>query len=173
MVDSPGSASSPVGTDDYVAIQRLVHRYADAVVHRDVTQWGSCWAPDAEWDLGGGRRVSGVEAIVEMWTTAMARMEAVVQTVDNGDAWYASAGDNDAAAGRWYITESFRRASTESGPGQSGILRAHYDDTYARDGRGWRFRSRVLKVHYSGAPDLSAPFLNTADALRAARAGDA
>ena len=171
MVNYQPPTSSPVSTDDYIAIQRLVHRYADAVVHRDAEQWGSCWAPDAEWDLGGGRKVSGIAAIVELWTTAMAGMEAVVQTVDNGDAWYTSVGSSHAAAGRWYITETYLRAGRDGAPATPGVLRAHYEDTYTRDGGGWRFRNRALRPHYNGPPDLTAPFQNTEQRLRDARAG--
>lgn len=152
-----------MGTDDYVAIQRLVHRYADAVVHRDPDQWGSCWAIDAEWDLGGGRKVIGHDAIVELWRSAMGTMQAVVQTVENGDAWYTDEAGEDAAAGRWYITETFRRAN-----GEPGILRAHYADAYVRSTSGWLFANRELRVHYIGPPDMSAPFLNTATALSSA-----
>ncbi len=149
----------PVGTDDFVAVQRLVHRYADAVVQRDALQWGSCWAEDATWDLGGGRKVAGNGAIVELWNNAMAGMDAVVQTVDNGDVWFAPevAG---AACGRWYITETFRRVT-----GEPGLLRAHYDDDYVRGDGRWLFSNRALRVHYIGPPDLSASFTNTAQRL--------
>jgi ketosteroid isomerase-like protein len=155
--------SRPAGVDVFVAVQRLVHRYADAVVHRDADQWGSCWAPDAEWELVPGRKVAGAEAIVALWRSAMAGMAAVVQTVDNGDAWHDSAAD-DTASGRWYITETFRRAD-----GESGVLRAHYDDAYVCRGGRWLFSNRLLRVHYVGPPDLSAPFHNTAEQLAGLR----
>ena len=35
-------------------------------------QWGSCWAPDAVWDLGRGRLVEGREAILQLWYGAVA-----------------------------------------------------------------------------------------------------
>jgi ketosteroid isomerase-like protein len=149
---------TPVDTGDHIAIQRLVHRYADAVVHRDGEQWGSCWADDAVWDLGRGRLVEGKPAIVELWYSAMAGMAAVVQTVQNGEAWVGE--DADRAIGRWYISERFRRAD-----GRPGILLAHYDDAYVRvDGR-WRFARRFLQPHYHGAPDLSDEFTNSRDGL--------
>ena len=75
-----------ITADEFVGIQRLVHRYADAVVHRDPDRWAATWADDAVWDLGRGRRVEGRTAIVDLWRSAMAGMHAVVQTVDNGDA---------------------------------------------------------------------------------------
>jgi hypothetical protein len=63
MSDTPTpaeqSGGTPVATDDFLAIQRLVHRYVDAVVHRDGVRWGDTWADDATWDLGRGRLVEG------------------------------------------------------------------------------------------------------------------
>jgi ketosteroid isomerase-like protein len=163
---------------DHIAVQRLVHQYADAVVHRDAAQWGRCWAEDAQWDLGRGRHVVGRPAIVQLWQTAMAGMAAVVQNVLNGDAWLAAdsgdgsassaeGGDGQRAHGRWYINERFRRAN-----GAAGILLAHYDDDYVRSADGWLFTNRILRVHYMGAPDLSAEFMNTDEGL-SARAADA
>jgi len=172
MVNYLTGAGSPVSTDDFIAIQRLVHRYAEAVVLRDGEQWGSCWAEDATWELGPGRSVHGRAAIVELWRSAMAGMAAVVQMVHNGDARTdpAASADQDRAVGRWFIDERYRRAD-----GESGILLAHYDDTYVRAADGdsepeWRFSSRFLQKHYQGAADLSGPFHNTAEALTA-RAG--
>lgn len=150
--------------DDVIAIQTLVHRYADAVVHRDATQWGRCWAEDARWDLGRGRLVEGRTAIVDLWLSAMGGFAAVVQTVQNGQAWPVDDSDSTAtrAAGRWYISERFSRAD-----GTRGILLAHYEDAYVRsDSEGWQFSSRSLQPHYMGAPDLSGDFINTADGLR-------
>ena len=151
--------SAVLPADDVVAIQALVHRYADAVVHRDSSQWGRCWADDARWNLGGGRAVEGRPAIVELWLSAMKDFSAVVQTVQNGAAW--PAGDGR-ARGRWYISERYCRAD-----GTRGILLAHYDDEYARRNEGWLFASRALQIHYTGAPDLSGEFASTAQALRA------
>ncbi|MCU0259820.1 MAG: nuclear transport factor 2 family protein [Ilumatobacteraceae bacterium] len=145
---------APIATDDYVEIQRLIHRYADAVVHRDRDQWASCWAPEAVWDLGRGRLVEGREAIVDLWTAAMGGMAAVVQLVHNGEV--VEGGDRDHAAGRWYIDERYLRAD-----GVRGILLAHYDDTYVRHEGRWLFESRFLQTHYGGPGDLSADFLNT------------
>ena len=152
--------STTLAAEDLLAIQRLVHRYADAVVHRDASQWGVCWAEDARWDLGRGRLVEGRAAILDLWTSAMGGFAAVVQTVQNGDA---SAGaDADRATGRWYISERFCRKD-----GTRGILLAHYDDEYVRRADGWQFASRFLQPHYMGPPDLSGEFINTADGLTA------
>ena len=78
-------------------IAELVHLYADAVVHHNGDQWGACWAPDAHWELGKGRRVEGRDAILELWHGAMGTFAAVVQTVLNGT--YELDDDADLAAG--------------------------------------------------------------------------
>jgi len=146
---------------DDLAIREVVHRYADAVVHRNAEQWGSCFADDATWDLGRAKANSRAEA-VDLFVRAMGNMQAVVQVVHNGAA--RGTDDPDRATGRWYIEERYRLAD-----GTPGILAAHYDDEYARGVDGeWRFASRVLTIQYAGPPDLSAPFLNSPDGLRAA-----
>ncbi len=138
------------------AIAALVHRYSDAVVNRDAAQWGSCWAQDARWHLGPGRSVEGRPAIVDLWVKAMGGMAAVVQMVNNGAVHFD--GDGDSATGRWYINEHYVRTN-----GATGLLLAHYDDTYVVEDGEWLFASRTLVPHYQGAPDLSAPFLNRVD----------
>ena len=102
-------------TDD-LAIRRLVHRYADAVVRRDAEAWASCWAEQSAWDLGRGRSVAGKDEITALWRSAMGGMAAVVQMVHNGAS--DATDDRDRATGRWYIDERYRR-----GDGTNGILR--------------------------------------------------
>jgi hypothetical protein len=136
------------------AIADLVHRYADAVVHRDEAQWAATWSDDATWELGRGRRVEGRDAIVALWSGAMDGFKAVVQNVLNGTTEL----DEQAGrgTGRWYIIEHWLGADDSR-----GILLAYYDDTYVRTDSGWCFASRELIVQYAGPPDLSAPFQNS------------
>lgn len=134
-------------------IAELVHKYADAVVHRNGEQWGSCWAEDARWILSADRDVVGREAIVALWNKAMGTFSAVVQNVYGGAVEVAE--DGLSATARWYIGEHFLRAN-----GSPGILLAFYNDTYAYVSGAWLFTSRQLFPQYQGAPDLSAPFLN-------------
>ncbi len=145
--------------DAFVEIQQLVHRYADAVVHRNGAQWTATWAPDAVWDLGGGRLVEGIDAIAKLWYGAMGGFTATVQTVLNGAITLDE--DGTSATGRWYIQEHLIRAD-----GTTGILLAHYDDAYRAVEGEWRFARRFLQPHYAGPQDLSAPFLCSADQLR-------
>ena len=137
-------------------IEDLVHRYSDAVVHRDAQQWASTWAPDGVWDLGGGRRVEGRDAIVEQWHESMARYPVVVQTVLNG----AVELDEDAGtgSGRWYLQEIERRID-----GEALVMAAQYDDTYVRVDGAWRFASRRLSIHYRGPADLTGTFAAEAE----------
>lgn len=146
--------------DDHIGIAHCVHRYADAVIHRDATAWGNTWADDAVWNLGPGREVAGREAIVGLWLKAVAGFSAICQYVTNGEA---HGGERvGTASGRYYIREWFQRAN-----GEVGILIAHYDDTYVRIGDTWKFSSRALTVHYQGPPDLTAEFRSTKAGLEA------
>lgn len=124
-------------------IEDLVHRYSDAVVRRDRGTWASTWDTEATWDLGGGRAGVGRDAIVEMWSGAMARYAAVVQTVLNGTFEVDASGT---AHGRWYVLEIL--GPTEGAP---QMMVGHYDDDYVMTEDGWRFHSRRLTQHYRGA----------------------
>ena len=97
----------------YAQISMLVHRYADAVVHRNGAQWSSTWHQDAVWDLGGGRLVEGLDAIKDLWYSAMKGFEATIQTVLNGGIVVDQSGMK--ASGRWYIQEQVVRANGERG----------------------------------------------------------
>lgn len=133
------------------AIEDLVHRYSDAVVHANREQWAQTWAEDAVWDLGKGRRVEGRDAILEAWISAMTRFDAVVQTVMNGTADLDEA--TGTGTGRWYIHEVMQRSA-----GDRTLMVGHYDDRYVRTGDGWRFAERSLVQHYAGPSDLSGSF---------------
>lgn len=142
--------------NDLDAIRELVHRSADAVCRRDAEGWGATWAPDGTWDLGGGA-VEGRDAVVASWVEAMRSFDAVVQTVLNGFATCTG----DRGTGRWYLQEHLQYAG-----GEPGMLLAAYDDEYARDADGWRFRTRRLTPYYLGPPDLTGRFMNAIDGSR-------
>ncbi|MEO1057713.1 MAG: nuclear transport factor 2 family protein [Actinomycetota bacterium] len=133
-------------------IDDLVHRYADAVVHRDEAVWADTWAADGSWDLAG-TEVTGRAAIVDMWNAAMNGFAAVVQNVTNGT--YELDDRAGTGTGRWFVIEHWARTD-----GGRGMLLAHYDDRYVRVDDQWCFAARRLVMHYAGPPDLSAPFLN-------------
>jgi SnoaL-like domain len=132
-----------------VEIADLVHRYCDAVVRKDKAQWAATWAPDAHWDLGRGRAMDGVDAIVDYWVGAVDGFNAIVQVAHNGQAEV----DGATGTGRWYISEHMQRRD-----GSTGLLLAYYDDTYSVFEGQWRFASRAITMLYRGPGDLSGEF---------------
>lgn len=118
--------------EDQLAIRALNDSYCDAVFRRDSENWGANWADDARWELMG-QTVSGREAIVTMWTGAMAGFSFV--------AFFAQVGalriEGDRAEGRVYTQELLEHADgTQSRPV------GRYDDVYIRTGGRWLFLER-------------------------------
>lgn len=147
------TAPQPVSADDYLAIQRFVGGAADAVTRRDLDKFARCWAEDGVWHIGLHRgSLAGRATILEGMREIMGDIEAIVQTVENGDAWYAD-GDTSVAHSRFYITELVRRRT-----GETMLLRFFYADRLIRQGDGWLFGERVLNPLYVGPYDLSGPF---------------
>jgi len=134
---------------DESALTALSLEYADAVRARDAERWAATWTDDARWVLGPGRDVVGREAIVQMWSTSLAKYSIVVQL------YLASTFDidGDEATGRCEFQELNVVAD-----GSRHVLAGHYDDTYRRTADGWRFTSRRLTKYYAGPPDLTGQF---------------
>lgn len=150
-----GDVSEPeaVTVEDYVAIQRLLARSADAVTRRDVDLFLGCWVEEGVWHIGLTRgSLNGRSEIAAAFPDILAGIEAMVQTVDNGDAWYES-GSIDVARSRFYLTELVRRRS-----GETTLLRFFYADRLVRTADGWRYAERTLNPIYVGPYDLSGPF---------------
>ena len=135
------------------AISDLVHRYCDAVVHKNREQWAATWTENAHWDLGMGRVMDGRQAIVDYWVGAVEAFDVVVQLAHNGQATV----DGDRGTGRWYISEHMQRRD-----GSTGLLLAFYDDDYARVDGNWLFDRRAITILYRGPGDLGAPFARRA-----------
>lgn len=135
---------------DESALIALSLEYADAVRARDAERWAATWTEDARWILDGGRDVEGRDAIVEMWSTSIAKYTTVVQI------YQACTFDveGDAASGRCEFQELNVKAD-----GGRHVLAGHYTDTYRRTPDGWRFTSRHLTKYYAGPPDLTGDFL--------------
>lgn len=134
---------------DESQLRGLSLAYADAVRAVDADAWAATWSPEGRWILGPGRDVRGVEALVEMWSTSIAKYTRVVQL-------YLSSTfdiDGDAASGRCEFLEL-----NEVGDGTRQVLVGRYDDTYVRTADGWRFASRHLTKYYAGPPDLTGLF---------------
>lgn len=63
---------------DRLELTALAMDYIDAVNVGDRRRWARCWAPDARWTIRD-ETIVGADAIVERWTSAMARFDRVVQ----------------------------------------------------------------------------------------------
>lgn len=136
-------------SSDESALIALSLEYADAVRARDPERWGATWTEDARWILDGGRDVQGRDAIVEMWSSALAKYAKVVQMYQA----CAFVIDGDTASGRCEFQELNVKAD-----GGRHVLAGHYTDTYRRTPVGWRFTSRRLTRYYAGTPDLMGQF---------------
>jgi len=136
------------------ALTALTLEYADAVRLRDADRWAATWTEDGRWVLGEGREVVGRDAIVQMWTTSMAKYDRVVQL------YFACTFDVEGvtvgatASGRCEFQEL--NVVTD---GSRKLLAGHYRDTYRLTAAGWRFTSRELTRYYQGPPDLMGEFL--------------
>lgn len=117
---------------DRLALRELLDRYSDAVIRRDEAAWGATWAEDGVWRLRG-EPVIGREAIVALWSKAMAGYEAVWFSAFPGEI----AVTGDTARLR---THTFEYLVPSGGTGrlQSGI----YEDRAVRTAEGWRFAER-------------------------------
>ncbi len=118
--------------EDQLAIRNLHDSYADAVFRRDAEAWGANWAEDGRWELMG-TTVEGRDAIVAMWSGAMA-----------GFAFVAFFGqpaaieiDGDIATAR-----SFTHEVLEMTDGEIRRPVGRYDDILVRVGGRWLYQER-------------------------------
>ncbi|MBT3330149.1 MAG: nuclear transport factor 2 family protein [Rhodospirillaceae bacterium] len=136
------------GTSDRIAIQELVHRYCDALCHRNHSALVDTFAADGVWDIGQGE-VVGRDALSDKFRKVFELFEHVIQLTHNGEVKL----DGNTAQGRWYITEYGLTTK-----GRRTFYICHYDDEYRRTADGWRFSRRTGVWHYQDAPDLSGQF---------------
>jgi ketosteroid isomerase-like protein len=122
--------------EDQLAIRALHESYADAVFRRDAADWGALWADDATWNLMG-TAVEGKEAIVGLWSGAMAGFAFV--------AFFSQVGtleiSGDSGTGRVYTSEVL-----EDQHGEMRRTVGQYDDLYVRKGGDWIYQSRSFAV---------------------------
>jgi hypothetical protein len=118
-------------------VRNLVAAYADAVNSVDAGQWASTWDEKAVWDLGRVR-AEGRDAIVELWRSAMASYERVIQMVCHG---HVAPG---AESARWTIWELGRKDGVDT------LVVGCYLDRYVHDPSGCRFAERRFTVAYRG-----------------------
>jgi uncharacterized protein (TIGR02246 family) len=122
--------------EDQVAIRALIDSYTDAVFRRDAQAWGATWAEDALWNLAG-TEVRGRDAIVGLWTQAMAGFPFVAFFAQIGSL----AVEGDRAPGRVYTHEYLELAD-----GSVSRPIGQYLDVYIRTGDGWRFAERHFSI---------------------------
>ncbi len=134
---------------DELEIRKLVARYADAVTHAEADAWIDTWAPDGRWTLGGNT-AEGHDTLLSTWRTLMAYFERVVQLPQDGLLELAG----DRGTGRWSMIELGRNVS-----GDPVFTVGRYDDVYCRTDAGWKFSERRFDFIYTGAPDLTGPWL--------------
>ncbi len=140
-MSNTGAGGRQLGTTlaDELAIRDLVSRYADAVNRRDRQLWGSTWAEQGEW-LIGGKVIAGREAICGYWEDAMSSFEGVIQLTAQGTLSVSA----EQAEGLWTIWEVGLRGGTGS------LVVGSYADRYSKDDSGWSFASRAFTVCYRG-----------------------
>jgi hypothetical protein len=133
--------------EDRLAIRELIEDYDDAVFRRDGTQWGSTWAADAIWSIGG-REVRGREAIVKLWTEFMDQYPFVGLYLTGGGC---ALGERT-GEGRWYVLDV-----GVDHAGKDLCVHGRYDDRYAKGDDGlWRFASRRYEVLHMPAGSAAA-----------------
>jgi len=122
--------------EDRLAIRELIDRYNDAIARFDAEAWGETWTEDAEWELMG-LAVNGRESIVGLWQKTMQQFDFVVFRAVPG----AIEISGDEATGRVWAHEVIQPKGAEL-----RTMHGRYDDTYAKSGGEWRFRSRRYQV---------------------------
>jgi len=137
--------ASEASYSDEHAIHALVARYADAVNRRDADDWAALWTEDGVWEIFG-QAISGCDAVVKVWTTAMQGFRFVFHVVHSSVIEV----DGDTATARFTVSEQLQSAN-----GEPGLMLALYHDRFRRESGAWRIAHRKLQVLYQGPPDLS------------------
>lgn len=123
-------------TDDLLAIRARIEAYADAVFRQNAEDWIACWADDATWNLMG-HEVSGRDAIVTLWRSAMSAFKVT--------AFFAQPGPivitGDRATGRAWTQEIL---TTQEGAVRRVV--GAYDDAFVKRGGVWLFARRAFRI---------------------------
>ena len=134
-------------------IRQLHARYADALWRKDLATFLDCFAPNAEWRVGGRvmRGQAEIEANIVRLFPLCHRMLMTFRTpiLELGD---------DVASARTFVTED--NAYVDGRPGHVvGI----YFERFAKYRDRWRFTWRFFQTQYMGPPDLSGRFFDNPD----------
>jgi len=120
---------------DQAAIRALHDCYADAVNRCDAAAWGALWAGDAVWELMG-TRVEGRDAIVGLWSQAMAGFTFVGFFSQIGSLVV----NGDRAEGRVWTHELL------DGPDGERRPLGQYDDVCVKRDGQWLFAERRFQL---------------------------
>ncbi len=122
--------------EDRLAIRELNELYGDAVRRHDASDWAKLWAEDAVWAIRD-RDITGREAIVAQWRTAMAGYKYVSFSSQPG----AISVSGDHAAARINTIEFLEPVD---GPKRWQFGR--YDDTLVRKQGVWLYARRQFTL---------------------------
>ena len=136
------------------AIRQLHARYADAVWRQDTASFGECFAPDAEWRVGGQvmRGRGEITGFIECAFPLYRRIFMTFRTPI-----VALTGDGEAVARTYVSEQSLFADGTPYAP--IGI----YFDRASVIGGEWLFTWRMFQTQYSGPPDLSGEWYDLPD----------
>ncbi|MEY9890126.1 hypothetical protein ABIA31_003784 [Catenulispora sp. MAP5-51] len=126
-----------------LALHRLAHDYCVGADHRDLARWESVWAPDAVWEAGPDRVLTGIDAICaavrEQWETFPVMQHATANhTVEVA---------GSTATGRSDLVLLLQLPDLRWVVGGGT-----YEDEYRRDGGGWRITRRRVVHPFDLAP---------------------
>ncbi len=139
MADRDGTVHDVGRVADVLAIQDLVTSYAYAVDDGDWQRWQALFLPDAHIDYTSAGGIAGNPAELAAWMPgALAIFELCLHSTSTHEIRFTGP---DTAEGRVHVLN--RNGLHWEGASEIVDVSAVYDDTYARDGRCWRFASRV------------------------------
>jgi ketosteroid isomerase-like protein len=137
-----------MNANDHAAIERLTHRFADALNLRDSARFSRLWADEATWSIGEAFTFTGTPAqLAEIFDQRIERWQAFVQVT------HCTIADivEDTAAARSYVSEIGKPAEGDDGYFNYGM----YVDCLVRTGDGWRFARRDYHYLYLDRSPLS------------------
>ncbi|MEO6125160.1 MAG: TetR family transcriptional regulator C-terminal domain-containing protein [Ilumatobacteraceae bacterium] len=136
---APVPRSGPLSVATDLALRHLLATYSDTVNQNNATAWGSTWALDGSWDIGGRKPTVGRANIVAALTKLLGRFEWMVHIEPL--AVFDIDEELGTGSGRVTIQEYYRTTD-----GTSGSILGTYHDSYVRAGTAWQFASRRLQV---------------------------
>ncbi len=131
--------AKPVSIAADLALRQLLATYSDRANTGDVAAWGTTWAMDASWDLGGPKPITGRANIVAALGKLLKRYDWMVHIEPL--AVFDIDEEAGQGSGRVTMQEFYRRTN-----GVPGTLLGTYHDTYVRNGNGWLFATRRLEI---------------------------